>query len=338
VQANPAIETVRGRLDDAVAAEILEFWGAHSALTGEEARARLPEVVCVLRDAAGAVAGVSSVFAADVPLVGGRRFWVFRSLLPSGVAEQLPALIRETFAALDTEFDGAPGSPVGLCVLLDEAERRRRPEAEWTDPRMIYAGYLDDGRQVRVAYFDQACITPGEPRDGDGRPLSDRYRIVVFAEQDAVTGDDIVDLWAREGVLPPEEAQRRVSELLLVALDEDDGPAGVTTAYLQRSEQLRMDMWHYRAFVATAHRESEIATWLAVLGRDHLRERFVSAADTRAPGVIYEVENPTLKAYFAKAHWLPTDFLYIGDSPIGAHVRVHWFPGARAPEPGQGST
>lgn len=150
---------MRGRLDDARADQVLEFWAASGALSRSDARERLTEVVCVLRDADGAVAGVCSVYAADVALIGDRRFWVFRSLLPGAAVDHVPAMISATFAALAAEFDEAPGSPIGLCVLLaGAAERRRRPEAEWPDPRMIYAGYLDDGRQVRIAYFDRASI------------------------------------------------------------------------------------------------------------------------------------------------------------------------------------
>jgi hypothetical protein len=114
--------------------------------------------VCVLRQD-GEVAGVSSVYPAQVDLIGGRRFWIYRNLLRSDLGDRFPDMIRETFNALEAEFDGAPGSPIGLCVLIaDPEERRRRPQVEWQDPRMIYAGYLDDGRQVRIAYFEGAEI------------------------------------------------------------------------------------------------------------------------------------------------------------------------------------
>lgn len=154
----PEIEAVRGRLDEPRADEVLAFWAARNALPADEAQRRLPEVVCVLR-LGGSVAGVSSAHPAEVGLIGARRFWVYRNLLAGEAAQQMPAMITATFNALASEFDGSRGSPIGLCVLLDEQERRRRPEVEWSDPRMIYAGYLADGRQVRIAYFDGAVIT-----------------------------------------------------------------------------------------------------------------------------------------------------------------------------------
>jgi hypothetical protein len=152
------IDVVRGRLSGAEAEAVLGFWSERGALTGDEARRRLSEVVCVLRRD-GAVAGVSSVYPAEVGLIGGRRFWIYRSLLLEP-AQDGPEMIRATFEALDSEFDHQPGSPIGLCVLIaDPEERRRRPEVEWSDPRMLYAGYLQDERQVRIGYFEDADIT-----------------------------------------------------------------------------------------------------------------------------------------------------------------------------------
>jgi hypothetical protein len=293
-----------------------------------EPRRRLPEVVCVLRGKDGAIAGACSAFAADVPLIGGRRFFVLRGLLPGDARERFFAVFEAAYAALDAEYDGAPGEPIGLCLLLEERERRLRPEAEWPDPRTIYAGYLADGRQVRLAYF-----TAARSVGAAGWPVESGYRVVPFADQDTVGPDDVVALWIDEGVLPEAEARRRVDEVMFVATDDEGGLAGVSTRYLQRNEQLRMDLWYFRAFTARAHRKSSIATSLAVLGREYLEEGFVSGRDTRASGLIYQVENEGLKRYFPNAIWKPADVLFIGENERGAHVRVHFFPGAVAPEP-----
>jgi hypothetical protein len=162
------IEVLRGKLTAAQADEVLAFWQGQRALMGSEARRRLGEVVCVVRRD-GAIAGVNSVYSAEVSLIGGRRFWIYRSLLLDPEADSA-AMIGAAFMALDAEFDHRPGSPIGLCVLIaDPEERRRRPEAEWSDPRMIYVGYLADGRQARVAYFNDADIS----RDLIGPSVSD---------------------------------------------------------------------------------------------------------------------------------------------------------------------
>jgi hypothetical protein len=324
---SPTIDVVHGRPDDATAEELLAFWAAQGALDAAEARRRLPEVVCVLRAEDGSLAGVCSAFVTDLPLIGGRRFFVLRSLLPGHAREHLFALFEAAYAALDASYDGASGEPIGLCLLLGERERRLRPEAEWPNPRTIYAGYLADGRQVRIAYFTAA-------RSVSGPPVEAGYHVVPFAAQDEVGPDDLIALWTGEGVLPEAEARRRVDEVLLVAVDDAGKLAGITTRYLQRNEQLRMDLWHIRAFTAEAYRKSSIATALAVRGREHLEEAFVSGRDTRAGGLLYEVESEILKRLFPNAVWKPADVLFIGENEQGAHVRVHFFPGALAPEPG----
>jgi hypothetical protein len=158
IDGRAGIDVVRGRIDDATRSDVLAFWAAQEALDPAEAQRRLAEVVCVLRGAGGAIEGVCTAFAADVPLIGGRRFWVHRSLLPGTASLRFFDLVAASFGALEAEFDGAPGAPLGLCVLLAEPERSARPQAEWNDPRMIYAGYLADGRQVRIAYVEGARV------------------------------------------------------------------------------------------------------------------------------------------------------------------------------------
>ena len=336
-----SVERVRGRLDDRWSERLLGFWAANGALGEAEGRGRLPEVVCALTGPAGEIAGASSVYAADVPLVGGRRFWVFRSFVLPVAAGAVPGLIAATFAALEEEFDPAGGGPIGLCLLLGAAEAARRPEAEWTDPRMVHAGYLEDGRQVRIGYFTGAAIAPlaGSGR-APGGDLDRGPRIERFSEQDVVDARAVADFWIREGALDPAEAHRRVAEVLLVAVGGDGEIAGVTTAYLRHSARLRMPMWHFRGYVGVAHRRSMTGLRLGVRGREALSGDFTSGRDTRASGIVYEVENEDLKRAFPRAHWTTMDCLFIGENEYGDHVRVHYFPGARAPGPesAQGST
>lgn len=163
------------------------------------------------------------------------------------------------------------------------------------------------------------------------RPLDEGYRIELYTEDRAA---DVIALWAREGVLGADEARRRVHEVLLVATHTEGGePVGVSSAYLQRNSQLGMDLWYYRAFVAAAHRESNVAVTFAVMGRENLKEAFVTGRDVRGAGVCFEVENAGLKRRMNRAVWRQTDFAFIGENARGDHVRVHFFPGARAPLP-----
>ena len=164
--------------------------------------------------------------------------------------------------------------------------------------------------------------------------LDDGYRIEPFAEQAEVTEADILDLWRREDVLPAAaEAEKRVHEVHLVALHDTDGLIGLSSAYLRRNEQLQLDLWYYRAFVAGAHRGSNVAVNLAVTGREALEERYVSGRDVRGRGLVYAVENEGLKRHADQALWLPTGLSFIGVNAKDDHVRVRYFPGALAAEP-----
>ncbi|HYU15808.1 MAG TPA: hypothetical protein VEL05_07050, partial [Candidatus Acidoferrum sp.] len=284
----------------------------------------------------------NSVYPQELPLVGGRPFWIYRSILVTDSDEQWSRMFNAAFEVLTEEFEETGAGPAGVCVVVaDRAEMGRRPEVVWPDTDLMFAGYLDNDRQVRIRYFWGAAIAPGLPNSpsidetrGHLYPLEDRYRIQPLTETGEISADDVLRLWARAGAVPLAEAQRRVHEVQLVASERDEGVVGVSSVYLQRNAQLRMDLWYYRTYVASAHRHSNLAAQLIFGNRDLVEERFVSGEDTRAAGIVFELENEGLKKYFNKALWLPADFTFIGENQRGDHVRVHFFPGARAPVPG----
>jgi hypothetical protein len=335
------VEIVRGRVSPEIEQGLRALWSGHQGPTGPDADRRLREVVCVVRDGTEVV-GASSVYAAAVAPLGGRRLWVMRHLLLDTAGESTLALIRETFRALDRE-PHPEAQTIGLAVPLDREARRWLPrEAQWDDPRAVHAGFLPDGRQLRLAYFSDQVSAAAPPGPEGQSVAGDGYRIVPFGPDGTVSAAEVIELWTREGALSPEEAQRRVSELCFVAVDPDGRPAGMSTAYLQFNADVQADMWYVRAFVAAAHRRSSLSVSLVLTGRDHLVHRYVRGEDPRGLGVILEVENENLKRALPKAVWHTTDFVLIGETARGAHVRVHYFPGALAPEPsaaaaGQGS-
>lgn len=323
-----AIEVVRGRLEPAVADELIGFWSAHGALSEAAARARLAEVVAVLRDPSGAIAGVNSAYSDRVALIGGRRFWIYRSFLAPGHAAGRAALLDAAFAVLEEEFTATGQGPIGLCVIHGDPEFGR--EAVWAgESGFMYMGRGADGAAVHAAYFDGAVIGPGVGEQGEADPvLGPGLRIEAYDRQDEVTDEDVIALWTSAAGLTIEEARRRILEVHLVGIHERTGVVAISSAYLQRNPQLDMQLWYYRAFVAPEQRMSSLAVLLALRGRELLKARFASGEDTRAPGIIYEVENPGLKTYFNHALWLPTEFTFIGENAKGDHVRVHYFPGA----------
>jgi hypothetical protein len=272
---------------------------------------------------------------AAVPSIGGRRFFIYEGDPADGAG------LAEVFGQFDSAFDPAGAGPVGLCVPLAPGVAAALPrDAVWADSGFFYAGTQPDGAQLRVRYFDGAAIGPGLPNSPTLEQtkatvynLDAGHSIVPLADAEAAGPEDVLALWAREGAVPEPEAQRRVHEVQLVALAGGAEVVGVTSCYLQRNRQLDMDLWYYRAFVSREHRKLDLAGQLAIEGRKYLEARWTSGEDDRAAGIAYEVENPGLKSYFNKAHWMPTDFWFIGENERGDHVRVHYFPGAEAPAP-----
>lgn len=161
--------------------------------------------------------------------------------------------------------------------------------------------------------------------------LTEGYRIEVLSESATTTKADVIAFWEREEAVSEGKREARSHEVVHVALDSAGSIAGVSTAYLARNEQLRMDLWHQRGFVGRDHRKSNIGMLFALLGIDHLQHRFVTGKDMRAQGMIQSIENEGLKRYFNLGRQPPTYFTFIGESERGDHVRVVYFPGALAP-------
>lgn len=334
------IEIVRGNLGGERADQVVDLWERTGALESQSARGRLPEVVCVALDEAGELTGVNSVREETIPLVQ-RPFWVYRSFLPGGSIDLANRMFNTAFGALQASFDRAGTGPVGLCVIVrDPVEMQGRPEVVWPETELMYAGYTPDDRQVRIRYFWGAKVGPGIPgspsieehRDVD-YSLEERYRIEPLSESATVTPDDVLALWERENAVVAEGARNRVKEVRLVAVTGDAELAGVSTAFLERSSQLRMDVWAYRTFVAPAHRMSNLAAQLIIRNRDELERAFTSGEDTRAQAVLFDLENEGMKRHLNNAYWPPSDFTFIGENTYGHHRRVHYFRGARVPVP-----
>lgn len=166
---------------------------------------------------------------------------------------------------------------------------------------------------------------------GGGRRLAPGQRIELFADS-MVERDAIVSLWTRDGALTAEAAAGRVDEVLFVALDEGELPIAVSTVQLMDVERLGMDLWHYRTYVAPAHRASSLAWVLMYVTMDHLRNRYVSGEDPRGPGIFMAVQNRGLRTSRDAGVWPRSKFSFIGEDSKGAHLRVLYFPGATAPK------
>ena len=160
--------------------------------------------------------------------------------------------------------------------------------------------------------------------------LEARYRIEPMPGS-AIDPERVIAFWVDNRAISEAKARERVGEVIHVAFDADGTIAGVSTTYLAHNRQLRMDLWHQRGFVAEPHRNSAIGMQFAIRGIDHFEDAFTSGRDTRAGGIIQEIENDGIKKYFNRGTEPATDMTFIGENGRGDHVRVHWFAGAEAP-------
>lgn len=167
-----------------------------------------------------------------------------------------------------------------------------------------------------------------------GLPLDERYRIEILEEADDVGPEDVLAFWEREDAMSAEDARWRVHEVQLVAIERDEGVVGASTVFLNDVPFMRMELWHHRGYVAREHRLSSIGLLMGLNGRDLLKQRFVEGEDIRAGGLLWEVENEKLRKDFPQALWMPMEMLFVAENQRGDHVRIHWFPGAKAPPPG----
>jgi len=122
----------------------------------------------VARDADGQVAGVSTATRKIVPQLGFECFWyrtfVGRAHRALGLrATQLFwAILLESYRFLNERFQqGCDPTALGLYAEIESRSiMRARNDLVWRDHGMnaVYIGRTQDGRHIRVWYFDGARV------------------------------------------------------------------------------------------------------------------------------------------------------------------------------------
>lgn len=132
------MQNVFGEKPEGLRREIVAFWRANRALRRGEAEAwrRSNEVVLVIRNPEGEIAGVTSVYAAAFR---GATYYFYRMFIRRG--DRVPGMMR--FATLETRHflqrQHAPGGPKGMIVisenpkLMNPGMRRMMARGGFTD-------------------------------------------------------------------------------------------------------------------------------------------------------------------------------------------------------------
>jgi hypothetical protein len=135
--------------------------------------------------------------------------------------------------------------------------------------------------------------------------------------------------WKRENAIADEQqASARLPQVATIATTPDGEVAGVCTALLVVPPRLGQPVYYWRCFVGAAWRSSRLV--------DKLLRRSCAALDAHARtrdfpaiGVLLELENTRFGEKLRTATWWNLRFSYIGKSPRGLDLRVHYFRGAR---------
>jgi len=121
-----SIDVVHRRIDEGLRAELVAFWTGQGAIADPaEAWRRADEVVCVARDAAGAIAAVNSVYAGDFRAAGDRHYFYRQFARPQDRRLRLGvAMLRRAVDCLRAEY--RTGDAVKGIVLVAENPKLSR--------------------------------------------------------------------------------------------------------------------------------------------------------------------------------------------------------------------
>lgn len=141
--------------------DLLAFWKQHGAIPGEaEARARLPQVILLARDDAGAIAGVCTTFPMTPPQLGQPMYFWRAFIAPQWRSTRLIGTLLSK--SCDTLASHARENDFPCIGILLELENERfgsvGRKAEWVHPRFTYIGKSPRGLDVRAHYFRGAKL------------------------------------------------------------------------------------------------------------------------------------------------------------------------------------
>jgi hypothetical protein len=149
----------------------------------------------------------------------------------------------------------------------------------------------------------------------------------------AAEAEAIRTFWRRERAIDDEpQMTERLKQVVMHACTADGEVAGVCTAVPITPPVLAQPMYYWRTFVGARWRSTPLVMMLlkrsCVLLEEHAR-----ANDYPCIGILLELENTRFRDKGRMAVWWNPRFVYIGRSPRGLDVRVHYFRGAKLKSP-----
>ncbi|WP_424963264.1 hypothetical protein [Ekhidna sp.] len=157
----PTIEFVYEKLTEDRKQEVINFWTSEKALSEEQAKQRVDQIVLVARGEQDQIIGVSTMVKRLYEPIG-KTFWVFRAFVAEkyrqqGVVLQLISSAKEELNA--RFYDGKDPEVIGILLKVQSPILMKHfPQATWPRTQFHYVG-TEDGCHMRISYFDGAKIT-----------------------------------------------------------------------------------------------------------------------------------------------------------------------------------
>ncbi len=150
-----------------LSAELVAFWRDHNAIrNAEEAGRRCEQVVCIARDAEGALCGVATAIVKVLPRLRQPMYYYRQFFAPVLRGQHHELAFFQRAKQILQDYNTGLDRPESLGILLEienakiAAAYRRAHEPGF---EATFIGYSPRGLQLRVSYFDGAVLQPPTP-------------------------------------------------------------------------------------------------------------------------------------------------------------------------------
>ena len=161
------IVPVWNALSPELATELVAFWRDQNAIQNEAAATRRTEqVVCVARDADGALCGVATAIVKVLPRLR-QPMYYYRQFFAKALRGQHQELVFfQRAKQILQDYNAGLGKAESLGILLEVENAKiaaayKRAHVPGFDATFI--GYSPRGLQLRVSYFDNAVLLAPTP-------------------------------------------------------------------------------------------------------------------------------------------------------------------------------
>lgn len=147
--------------------ELMAFWRDNKAIVDDTAAAaRATQAVCIARDEAGAICGVSTAVVKVLPRLRQPMYYYRQFFAKSlrGKSQFIPVYLQTKQVLQDYSMSLAKAESLGLLIETENAKLNTAyPHAHEPAFDATFIGYSPRGAQLYVSYFDGAVLQPPTP-------------------------------------------------------------------------------------------------------------------------------------------------------------------------------